>query len=241
MFDLFTYIKDASPRIGDFEYCLKRNVANPLLTSVNVLTQNPAELQVVFHELLKTNKVYLHEYDHWPTFNDFFWLINKKYPNRKVIVANGDIHFDDTLELLAWVDLEFKFLHITRKELPGNPGYVNFFELGIGAGDTWVFNSPITMKNDLANVKIGDLACDHFVSQAAMRSGYRLYNPCLSINCWHKHPNRDKKKEAKAYKDFMKNEKVAGDEALGRKYGIQCPFFVKFCDIYAVDKQIKLV
>lgn len=241
MFDLFTYIKDSSRRISDFEHCLAKNVANVSLNSITIFTQAKSELQVVFHELLKNNRVFLHECLHWPKFSNFFSFINEKYQDKKVIVANGDIYFDETLELLDKVSLDNKFLHITRKELHGNPPRTNFFELGIGAGDTWVFNSPITITNNLANVHIGNLACDHFVSQAALRSGYQLFNPCLSINCWHKHPHRDKKKEDKAYQDFMAFEKVSGDEDLGRKYGIQCPFFVKFCDIYAVDKQIKLI
>ena len=58
----------------------------------------------------------LERIDGRPTYRQLFEYANAKFPYRTVIVANADIYFDDTLDLLRHVSLEDTILALTRLE-----------------------------------------------------------------------------------------------------------------------------
>lgn len=217
------------------------NSASEWFESINVYCEDVSKLKFIFHDTIKSPKITLHEIKTWPTFRNLFDIVNIKHRDKKVIIANADIYFDETLKKLDDISLKNKFLHITRKELPGNPARVNFFKQGIGAGDVWAFQAPINITNHLADARLGTHFCDHFISQSAKRAGYILYNPCLTVNCWHKHQFRNQAEEGKSYNKFMQSEGVYSWRELAVKYGAEIPFFVKFCNIYTVDKSLPFV
>jgi hypothetical protein len=236
MFELFIYINSNPRRIPDFKFCLSKNIENPRINSINILSE--AALPVI-SEMPKVRKF---KVTRWPSYKDFFDIANEYYTGKHIIVSNADIFFDETLAHLDGFSLKGVFLHLTRKEVNGNPEDLNFFGQGLGAGDSWFFQAPCWTK--LSHTKIGTPYCDHIIWQGAAKAGYRVFNPCLNINGWHKHPMRDYHTDNRLYNEVLSYHGVSTGKDLDSRYDIKTWHFVKFCTVKqmrtALSKRIKL-
>ena len=121
-----------------------------------------------------------------PTYRHYFEFANASLSGEKIIVANSDIFFDDTLNLLEAISLEGRVLALTRYNLKpylnhtGRPWVRNE-----GSQDSWIFQAPI--RNFYSDIKLGWYGCDNWIAWEMDQAGLEVLNPSLTIHTWHVH------------------------------------------------------
>ncbi len=180
-------------RQQEYLECLTKNLSHPDIEHIHVFydTSKDAEGDLDILSFLKSQPVSLTLIHERPTFRRIFSFVNKEYPNRKVMIANADIFFDDTLHPLCSWNLQNLFLALTRwnilanGELEGHPFYYGGRPVTCSQ-DTWIFQTPIKVF-DVKGIGIGTLHCDGYIAYRAAGARYKVFNPCLSIVTHHFH------------------------------------------------------
>jgi hypothetical protein len=188
-------------RIHEYGTCLRVNLLNPWIGEITVVTDSKGmSKKKALNDLLAKTKI--RRISSRPKFNELFNIANES-DEQLTIIANGDVFFDDTLRFVTMIDWqkEKRWLHITRREaswdcdLGHNYSTVNSSNQQLcqqqfqGSSDSWIFKTPISLF--AKDVEIGTGYCDHMVSWAAEKNGYKVYNPCLDIAAWHMHTGRN--------------------------------------------------
>jgi len=159
-----------SERQKELDYCHEQNKANPLIDSIKVFSERPH-------------------------YNDFF-IETRKYPDDINILANADIYFNETLKyvqfmkqgqafaITRWEDVKGKVIKFEERNKYNRHAQAKHSQ------DVWVFLGEAKGMN--GNFYIGIPGCDNRIAYEMSRS-YRVYNPCETIQCIHKHtsPGRD--------------------------------------------------
>jgi hypothetical protein len=172
--------------------CLARNVANPHIAEVHLLLEEAdVECPLLGHPKLR---VFAH--GRRATFRALFDHANRSLAGRSVIVANADIHFDDTLERVGAGDLDGALLCLSRWELGG------LYEEP-RSQDAWLFAAPLP---DIAcDFELGRPGCDNRLAWEAQRAGLRVANPARSVRAHHVH--------ASAIRRYSERDRVPGETA----------------------------
>jgi hypothetical protein len=177
MVNLYTsYYQDKDPkRQKELLYCLKKNIENPLIDNIFLIVEGEVKLPI-------NGKLIIIE-ENRPTYRNFFDLINDtvRSVNDISIIANTDIYFNDTLQLIDLREKQCIALSRWDKRKDGlrlhNERY---------SQDTWIF------KGKIRNVRFCDFfmgipGCDNRIAYELNRAGYRLFNPACSIQSIHYH------------------------------------------------------
>ena len=182
-FDLITtfYREQNSERVAEYYFCLKQNLAHPLIEHIHIFYENmPINLPKIFHH----SKIKLVPIDHRPSFSQMFDYANTQLFGNKIIIANTDIFFDDSLFKINYYPLTDKFFCLTRYNLPT---YQGAWQRHIESHDAWIFKSPVHLKIP-ENIKIGYPGCDLILQRIVCTTqGLEVCNPSLDIKCWHAH------------------------------------------------------
>ena len=120
-----------------------------------------------------------------PTFRDLFDLVARTTAAGDInIVANSDIFFDGGLRVLRFIDWPRTVLALTRWDVLED-GTLRFFERH-DSQDSWIFQGPLAgfAGGDFA---IGQPHCDNRLAHELRQSGYRVWNPSLSLRSYHLH------------------------------------------------------
>lgn len=188
----YLYNETNEKRIKEFIYCLEKNLTHNLIESCHIIYDTSNDSNSKKSEMLtfiKSKNVKITYIKGRPTYGFFFNLVNELYPNKNIILANGDIFFNETLNILEYYDLTDKFLALTRWNIDKN-GKINPFLLNgkplTSSQDVWIFQSPIR-KFEKDDIELGTLGCDRRIAFWAARSGFSVLNPCKSIQCIHLH------------------------------------------------------
>ena len=171
MINLFInpYKADNKHRQAELDYCLDSNESNPLIDRI-----------IPFPDRM--------------TYSDFF-NETANYPDDINILANTDIYFNETLELIKDIK-ENECYAITRSEL--NNGKVVRFEekhaynaeaKAKHSQDVWAFKGSV--KNVFGNFNLGVPGCDNRIAFEIAKA-YRIKNPCYQIQCIHKHSSQER-------------------------------------------------
>jgi hypothetical protein len=131
-----------------------------------------------------------------PTYADFFsWM--REFPNDINILANSDIYFDETLELVKSIDVRTCYA-LTRWEereegiVPFEKGHTHNGAKAKQSQDVWVFLGEPRIKD--GNFCLGQPGCDNKIAYLIRLNGYQVTNPSLSIRAIHRH-----KEDARTY------------------------------------------
>jgi hypothetical protein len=183
------YNEPSPTRIAELLTCLERNLANRGIASVDVFFDDSRPLETkVLLERLRTLPVSLEMIEGRPTYRQLFEYANAKWPNSTVAVANADIYFDDTLELLRHVSLDEAILALTRWNVLADgtaqllvlaDGFPNYF-----SADTWIFNTPLEL-DFYCEYELGTMFCDSFLNGRLFESSLSVVNPCLELKTYH--------------------------------------------------------
>ncbi len=150
---------DSEERKEDFDYCFQKNLR-------------------IFDRIIMLKG--------WSTFDNFFEIGNKL--DGINVIANLDIYFDETAELLKNVREGIVYC-ITRHEGTKLGEVRTFMDVNPGtpgeySQDAWVWTGQIDVKADF---RIGMPGCDNHIAWKLNDAGYKILNPSKDIRCIHVH------------------------------------------------------
>jgi hypothetical protein len=179
---LTTLYNEVHPeRAQELVTCLERNAANPWIDEIHVFYDASAGGRAgPVRQALDRSEARLRETNGRPTYGDFFRYAQEELADEIVILANADIHFDQTLAQLSRFDWQGVLLAITRDDFVGTESE--------GSSDAWIFRAPLPLFGE--SVTFGTICCDQVISFLALKQGLRVENPCLSIRCTHLHQSQ---------------------------------------------------
>jgi len=179
------YIDASAERLREFLTCIERNAANRRIDAVHVFIEDaidPAGLITQYPELASPNvRLVLH--GRRVTYRDLFDYANRELPGRRVIIANTDIFFDETLSRLDDYSLIGRLLCLSRWDLQ-NDGSWRLYDFE-SSQDAWIFQAPV--PDFACDFHLGLLGCDNRLAWEAERAGLVLSNPSRSIRACHLH------------------------------------------------------
>ncbi len=189
------YNEKKSERVEEYKICMEKNLAHELIDSIYVLYDiDGDDGSSEMLEFLKEKGVEIHFIKGRATYGLFFELANFLFPNRKIIVSNADIYFNQTLNHLADYDLSGKFLALTRWNVTGD----NKLALQYGwrgdplydSHDAWIFETPLPKMKKSYDIRMGIIGCDVGIAYRANAAGLRVINPCKTIQACHVHASQ---------------------------------------------------
>ena len=170
-------------RMTEIDVCLDKNLSNPIIKRVVVFLEDGAKLEKLHHNLSVVSL------NHRILYNGYFQYANSNYSNDVVVVANNDVYFDDTLDLVNKVNLNNVFIALGKgKDVDVNGKVVRPYCPTVDSQDCWMFRAPIrAFKSDWTQ---GVPGCDNRLVYEARAVGYKVINPILSINSYHLHASK---------------------------------------------------
>jgi hypothetical protein len=171
------YLESNLGRRQEFNDCLSKNLANTKIEKIYILKEGEFILEK------KSEKIVVYDVLNRPTYNTFFEIINKNTSKDDInIVANSDIYFDESIELVKKYLSDKNCFALSRWELTDPP---QLFAIS-ASQDSWIFKGPV--KSNLnGNFNLGIWGCDNKIAFEISKSGYRLTNPSFSIHSYHMH------------------------------------------------------
>lgn len=199
---------------------LQENLANPLVDSIQVVTEVPEGehvgwlLQVAGDEICRIHIVHVAAR---PTFAKLFGISNELLAADAdtVAVMNADISIasnTDAARILNALDTlnarkEPVVLAITRHDVVSEIPELTLYESNglpnMLSADCWVFQRPLYVERELFYAP-GQMNCDMFLAHDLISTGHRLYNPCLDVVLKHHEPGKDES----FYKEKLQEESV---------------------------------
>lgn len=167
---------------------LVRNLMNPYVGSVHVLYEGSFKDGIVARYLrhLK-NHITIQKINNRPTFKDFVDYCDF---DGIAIMANSDILLTDTIRFIDRIDMENRFICLTRWEiynggisLKNDNGRINIF-----SQDAWVFKAPF--KEFECGAVMGTFFSDSIMNSYLRYKNINVCNPCWDIITIHIDRNR---------------------------------------------------
>ncbi len=218
MIRLFTsYYNEKNPiRKQELITCLQKNVSNELIERIYVIIE--ADTVTPFYD----NKI-IYIRSERPTFKEFFKLVNlTATDNDYSIVANSDIYFDSTLQLLQLKDNQCYAL--SRHEI-NSKGVVSFVQVQGWSQDSFFFKGKIKPIG-FSDFYAGKAGSDNRIGHEIREAGYQIYNPAKTIISYHIHEGSQRNyanldKEAKVKPPYLLIPPCTVDQANRNLVSIQ--------------------
>jgi FkbM family methyltransferase len=172
-------------RRDEFIECLRRNSLNPFIEQLHVFMEQPADHNELHKwcPSLDFSKITFFPHSRRLTYKYVFAHANRKLSKQRVILANSDIYFDETIKHLSTCDLTDTLLCLSRWDVQANGSSV-FFDHP-ESQDAWVFLAPV--REFPCEFPLGTPACDNRVAWEAANAGLTVFNPSRSIRAHHLH------------------------------------------------------
>lgn len=183
MFNLFQpwYNDNAHLRQLELDWCLINNDQNPIIENIFLFPESKKDKIPTVSE-----KVHVIHLERRVTYQDIIQRINHMIDAYRFynIIANTDIHFDNSLNLVRTIDMTNICLALTRWE--ANHGYEPYMYMTAQSQDAWIFKGYINI-NIQCNFNLGLAGCEGRFNFELTTVGYKLYNPSLDIKVLHYH------------------------------------------------------
>lgn len=203
------YLCDDSEIYQNHIQCLENNLQNIFINKICIFLENT---KVKLPEHLSGHpKIQTLVLNKRLTYKDWFYQSVKMYPESIKILANNDIYFDETLELVLKQYFSNKtFYAITRKDIdtkgeiveshdtyqdfsrPTNPNYSH---------DCWIFNQPLEGDLDfkLLDLYLGVGNCDRLLKKHIEESGIHFINLYPDVNAIHLDKRQSRSRSIQEY------------------------------------------
>ncbi len=179
------YLDSSAARVAEFAECVRRNSANPSIDQISVFLEDPispADAKARF-DALAHRKVELIPYGRRLTFAHLLEHANRRLAGAVVILANADIYFDESLELLEDHSLTGRCLCLSRWDEAADGGLILVDRPD--SQDAWVLAAPTPpIQCDFC---LGKPGCDNRFAFEAERAGLEVSNPSRSVRARHLH------------------------------------------------------
>ncbi len=176
---LGVYRESAPARMREIDECIRRNLANQAIDEMHMFIEDGAASLAGRHD----PKLRWLSHGRRLTFRDLFDHANREFAGRRVIIANSDIYFDETLERLEGYPLQGKLLCLSRWDVQPD-GSVRLFEHAFSQ-DAWIFEAPLPEFR--CDWYMGLPGCENRLAYEAAAAGLVLENPARSIRANHLH------------------------------------------------------
>jgi len=187
------YHETNAGRKGELDLVLERNLRNPHLEEVHILSETCGTLSLPARAM-KNPKMFVHCLPHQPTYADFFHFANIHLRGKRVVLSNADIAFTASLGKLGDHPLssERRVLILSRWALDCGEGRLdprgNLCWTDYGSHDTFIFRAPLPPESfqDL-EFPMNRYFAEHAVVARLVDTGFEVVNPCLDIISLHHH------------------------------------------------------
>lgn len=185
-----TYYTPNNPeRTHELQYCLEQNINNPYISHIHLFIDDnttPPE----------NPKITIHNTTSRPTYKDLTTLA-LSLPNTTAIIANTDIFFGHTLQLVQ----HYKHaLALTRWEY--QPDQAPTLNEGCDSQDAWIFPSTIKIDLEQLDFNFGIPGCDNRYAYE-LNKIIQVINPATIIKIFHYHTSN--------YRTYDNTNKVPGE------------------------------
>lgn len=172
------YIDPVEARDKEIKKCFNENISNPqidhIICFIDSNISKPYDSPKITYIYTQTR----------PTYNVFFDCMRFFSGNNDInILANSDIYFDSSIDLLRHKLHHNSCIALTRWEFNGGNYAI---EVGPDSQDTWIFKGHplIDLK---FNFTLGKAGCDNRLAYELGRIGYNVINPVKTIKSIHCH------------------------------------------------------
>ncbi len=178
-YSLLTFLyKETNPaRAREYQYCLEQNIKHKQIAQIHVFFdgEDGIEDHTLLDFVIKQGIPHSFLEGH-SLCESAFDLVSAFFTNQRILLAHGDIYFDQTLSLLDTVDLTDTALALTSWRID-RAGEAKL-DLGSQNYNTWIFES-----NDCIGTRISD----YILKDASKTASLQLINPAKSIKTYHLH------------------------------------------------------
>jgi hypothetical protein len=171
---LIQYCNARTPaRQAEYDYCVRRNLANPWIAKVHNLIEQETSIP---EEFRGHGKYVEHPLGRWMTYADALEYANKRLDGQTVCLANLDIFLDDNET--QWSETS----PLLDKKAVLCLSRIEFDEQGkthLDAGflkwafantqDAWIFRAPFEVPN--CDFEIGTIGCDNAFADRVRQAG----------------------------------------------------------------------
>ena len=193
------YKPAAARRAREIKACLQKNLANPLIDKMVLLTET--DLSAEYPKSSKIQQEVIGERLKYSTV--IRWIAEKAPPNTICVFANSDIYLDETWKNIWATGLEDRFISLLRYE--AKEGIADndheIFGPRSDSQDTWVVlsDSVKAKKWDYTalDFTFGKAGCDNAINVEMLRAKFLVVNPSLTIKTHHIHTSEIRNYDAK--------------------------------------------
>jgi len=173
---------------------LEHNIQNELIQRIVVFYDSGKGTDEEVLQLLnETDKIDVIHTDSRPYFYQMMKMANSK-SNELFIIANSDIVFDQSLNLVSQFYMKNKLFALTRWDFTDEetikPRIQNNKIMG-SSQDAWIFRSPVNLDEfrdtEFEKIQLGTWNCDCALNHFFLNSSVQILNPCLDIKVLHVH------------------------------------------------------
>jgi hypothetical protein len=201
------FISEVEEINEDMLKALSKNLANPYISEVVILSENYIE----FSGLEYPNRLIQRILPKRLTFQDAFHFANELYPDRLVAVANADIHFDSSFSRLCrmrhervnmtnrvfalgtWMEEDEEdskepsssSLSSSSSSSSSSSLVTAMFMLRTDSQDAWIFRTPMSAEVlHLANFELGKVRADGVLAHVLLHTNYSVINPMFALHAF---------------------------------------------------------
>ena len=174
------FISEKPEVLSNIIETLRRNLENPFITEILLLNEQDYDFSQ-FNNNYKINQIIIGER---LTFKKAFEIMNMKYyNNRKVILANADIYFDETLQLLYHYNFSSKSIIFALLKWANVMENVTL-SLRTDSQDAWIFQTPLhtLLISEYTDFPLGAVRCDNRLAKLLKELNYNVIGPVFAIH-----------------------------------------------------------
>lgn len=173
-------------RRREIDECLRRNIDCPAIDRIVLLAQSTEDHRASVPQSSKLVWLELPPDVQRPRYSDFFQAVNSytTTPWDLNIVANADVFFDETLNLLKPLNLFGVCIALSRWEWKNDHAASVAYE---NSQDCWIFQGPIRPLTEQIDFPIGIYGCDWRIAWILRHNDYVLVNVPYDVRHYHIH------------------------------------------------------
>ncbi len=170
---VFNINKDELGPNSVFTQCLEQNLSHFLITKIHIFYQGPSENMPFMFTNPKITIVPTKR----ATLDKIFKYIDNNLSGKKVILANNDIFFDNSLFKLNYYPIDDNFMFLTTYEYNQKN---NFWQINSNNYNCWFFSSPVNLELDKTHLNSKN--CNVVIKNAVNKnSRLTANNPSLDV------------------------------------------------------------
>jgi len=185
------FVHPDKSRQTEIEYCLLKNVNNPLIDKIHLLNEKIYGAKQLG---VKSDKITQVNIGKRLTYKDVFDYVDEFKIDGYIVFCNSDIFFDNSLKNLTTSSLGYNksFYSLLRFEYNNEPNLkkCKIFGPRADSQDTWIFHSNYNIlpkQREVFNFYFGKPGCDNKLIYLFHLLGYTVYNEPYVVKTYHYH------------------------------------------------------